>query len=196
MRSSVRDAATGLSVAASRARLESADDSKLMQEVHVSVFHGEAHEGVEHWQPYGRRVVPRPPDPNSPKAAEALVHYLGGSRSHPIVGGIADRRGAPTGGKPGDIIDWHYKGNTAAWTDAGYAYNGGVNKLSASWTIGDLAVSWTKDSATIQFGGKGGPTVHVAKGGVYLGGKPDDGGAFLPVQLVGGVAKNVYGLQG
>lgn len=179
-----------------RGKVVDHDDSPMMQTVS---FRGLQNEllTAERFQSYGRSVVPVAPDDSAGlRAPEMLVGFVGGDRSHPVVFAMDDRRYRPKSGKPGQVDDYHYKGHGATWGDTGWSYSGGASKLSASWTVGDLTVTWTKDDATIQFGGKGGPTVHVAKGGVYLGGKPSDGGSFLPVQLVGGVAKNVYGLQG
>ncbi len=197
MRSNTRDASTGVSVGLSRGRFITADDTKKMQTVQIQMFHGEVHDGVEHWQPYGRSTVPLPPDPNSPKAAEPLTGYFGGSRSHPVVFGIADRRYRPTGGNPGEVKDYHYKGNAATWGDAGWSYSGGAAKLQASWSIGNAIVTIADGKITLQVGGTNGPATVIKSDGVYHGGDPDvlGKGAFDLVELVSGPSKNVYGLK-
>ena len=179
-----------------RGKIVDHDDSSMMQTVS---FRGLQNEllTAERFQSYGRSVVPAAPDDSSGRRApEFVAGFMGGDRSHPVVWAMDDRRYRPKNGKPGQIDDYHYKGNGATWGDTGWSYTGCLSKLSASWTIGDLVVTWADGSATLQVGGKGGPAIALTSAAVYLGGLPTDGGSFLPVQLVGGVAKNVFGLSG
>ena len=100
IRKTLSAAARGAMLAFSRATLAKASDATKMQEVDVKTLLGEAFSGIEHWHPYGITHVPLPPD--SKGAAEALVAFLGGSRSHPVVIAIADRRHRPKNLKPGE----------------------------------------------------------------------------------------------
>jgi phage gp45-like len=102
MRSNTRDVGTGLSLAASRATLTRADDSKKKQEFEGQALYAETHSGIERFQNYGHSSVPLPPTPNSKEAAEAVILYLGAHRSHPVVVVIDDRRYRPTGWQPGE----------------------------------------------------------------------------------------------
>ncbi|MCJ2021058.1 phage baseplate assembly protein [Methylobacterium sp. E-065] len=100
IRKTLSSAARGAMLAFSRATLSKASDGTKMQEVDVKTLLGEAFSGIEHWHSYGVTHVPLPPD--SKGAAEALVAFLGGSRSHPVVIAIADRRHRPKNLKPGE----------------------------------------------------------------------------------------------
>jgi hypothetical protein len=83
-----------------------ANDTLLMQEVSVWGYGnpaggaGEQMTAVEHWQPYGHTHNPLPP--TGQQYAEMLVAHVAGSRSHPIVIGIADRRYRLGGLQPGE----------------------------------------------------------------------------------------------
>lgn len=186
MRSNTRDSATGLSITVSRGRFVAADDTKKMQEAQIQVFHDEVHDGIERFQQYGHSSVPLPPDPNGPQAADVLIGYLGGSRSHPVIIAVDDRRYRPTNQKPGDVGQYHYKGAAAFFTDAGWVFNAGDGKLPVSWTIGDLMVTWADGKATVQVGGSSGPAVVIKSDFAYLGGDPDQGGTFDFVMTASG----------
>lgn len=100
IRKTLSAAARGAMLVFSRGTLTKASDATKMQEVDVKGLLGEAFSGIEHWHPYGITHVPLPPD--SKGAAEALVAFLGGSRSLPVVIAIADRRHRPKNLKPGE----------------------------------------------------------------------------------------------
>lgn len=100
IRKTLSAAARGAMLAFSRGTLSKASDATKMQEVDVRTLLGEAFSGIEHWHSYGITHVPLPPD--SKGAAEALVAFLGGSRSLPVVIAIADRRHRPKNLKPGE----------------------------------------------------------------------------------------------
>ena len=177
MRSNTLDAARRAYLGLVRGTVNASDDSPMMQTVDARLMHNELLTGIERFQPYGMSSVPRPPDSGG-KAAEVIVGFLHGNRGHPIVLGVDDRRYRPKNWMPGDVGNYHYSGATAKFADAGWAYNGGTTKLSASWTIGNLTVTWTDGKALIQIGGSGGPAVVVTPSQVYLGGDPATGGTF------------------
>lgn len=91
-----RRAALGLT----RATLKKVDDTKRMQEVDLDMLHDEGRQGVERWENYGH--FSHPPAPEEGKEPEALVAQVGGSRSHSVVVGLADRRHRPRNSKPGE----------------------------------------------------------------------------------------------
>lgn len=181
MRSNTRDSATGVSVSISRARFVSADDSKMMQEAQVQVFHDEVHDGIERWQAYGHSAVPLPPDPNSPKSAEAIVAYLGGSRSHPVVLGVDDRRHRPKNGKPGEVLLYDDQGQQVYLTRNGIVITGGGSKLPVTVVVNNTKVVVADKKITVD---------PDDGGQVILGG---DGkrGSYAPVQTTAGPSTSV-----
>jgi phage baseplate assembly protein V len=150
MRSNSRAAATGVSVAFSRARFVKADDSKRMQEAQVQVFHDEAHTGIERFQQYGFSSVPLPPDQQQGgKAAEAVIAYLGAHRSHPVVLAVDDRRTRPKNWSAGDVGLWHHKGATHKLTDSGFTYDAGPDKQPHLTKVDKGSVKIEKDRVTL-----------------------------------------------
>ena len=111
----------------SRATVREFDDDHLMQEVkQADVFHSETHSGVERWQAVGMTSFPIKQQEdtsssqkqktssgnasedgdwnhNQPKgpAAEAVMMYINGSRSHPVAM-VDDRRVRPYGMSEGE----------------------------------------------------------------------------------------------
>lgn len=79
------DAGRRANLGVSRGVLKKANDATKMQEVQVDVMQNETHDNVEHWHAYGFTSVPQ-------ADGEALIAYLGGSRAHPIVIAVGDRR--------------------------------------------------------------------------------------------------------
>ncbi len=89
-----------------RATLEQSNDDPKLQEVDVNLSHGEKARGVEHAQPYGfssNPVAPSKESDGSTKRAEAIVAHADGSRSHPVVLMVSDRRFRPKGMKKGEV---------------------------------------------------------------------------------------------
>ena len=182
-----------------RGKVVAANDAPLMQTVDIRGLQNELIQGVERFQSYGRSVVPVAPDDAAGSSApEFVAGFIAGDRSHPIVMAMDDRRYRPKNGKPGQIDDYHYKGNGCTWGDTGWAYTGGAANLQASWTVGDLTVTWADGKALVQVGGTHGPAVVVNKTGTFLGGDPDvlGMGAFDFVMTASGPSKNVYALKG
>jgi phage baseplate assembly protein V len=90
-RSSSADAAKRAYLGASRATITKVADGKKMQEIDVDITSDESRQGVERPQNYGFTSNPLPPSANG-DAAEAIMVGMGGSRSHPVVVAIDDRR--------------------------------------------------------------------------------------------------------
>jgi phage gp45-like len=65
----------------SRTTVQSADDTQQWQELTHKVFQDEQADSIEHVHPYGFTSVVHPPNDNG-QAAEGIVAYLGGDRSH------------------------------------------------------------------------------------------------------------------
>lgn len=93
LRSDSADAARRSFQGAARATFAKADDSKKWQEVTIRTDGTRDLTNIEMAHNYGTTFVPKKPDDDQhTKAAEAIVVYLGGDMSHPIVLAIGDRR--------------------------------------------------------------------------------------------------------
>jgi phage gp45-like len=124
MRSTLADAARKARMGTSRATIREFDDDHLMQQVKsADVHHSETPTDFERWQPVGMTAFPikQQPDPNQQKpqqsssgetgdwnhdqptgpAAEAVMLYIGGQRSHPVAM-VDDRRVRPYGMSEGE----------------------------------------------------------------------------------------------
>lgn len=87
----------------SRGNIVSVDDSKLMQTV---TFRGLTNEllTVERFQTYGHTSVPKPPDDAAgAKAAEVVIGFVAGDRSHPVLVATDDRRYRMKNLKSGEV---------------------------------------------------------------------------------------------
>jgi phage gp45-like len=148
MRENLRTTARRIYLSVSRAVLTKSDDAKLMQEVDIEVSKGEAHTGVEHWQGYG--LSTRPKAPTDDKHAEALVAYVGGSRSHPVVIAIADRRSRPKNLAEGEVC-LHDSGDQKVLLSAGGIVVSSGTKIT--FTVGGTSVVVMPDK--VLLGGAG-----------------------------------------
>jgi len=86
-----------------RAVVNLVNDDSGIQTVQVGVMAGENVDDAERFQQYGFSSVPLP-------EAEAVVLFPGGSRAHPLVVVVDDRRYRPTGGSDGDSFMYNYQG--------------------------------------------------------------------------------------
>ena len=181
MRSNTLDAARRGYLGLVRGTIDSVDDSQMMQTVTARLLHNEMLPGIERPQNYGFSSVPVAPQ--GTQGAELIVGFMHGNRSHPMVLGVDDRRYRPTNWNGGDIGLWHYKGNTAKFTDTGWQQNH-ADKQPWTITVGTstLTVADGKITATV-----GGTSVTIQDGRVDLGGL---GGS--PVLTVAGPSSKVY----
>jgi phage gp45-like len=127
IRTTLTDATRKARMGTSRATIRSVSDDHLMQQVnHADVHHSETPTDFERWQMVGMTSVPIDQQEeegqqqqksapqsdvsedgdwnhNQPKgpAAEAIMMYIGGSRSHPVAI-VDDRRVRPYGMSPGE----------------------------------------------------------------------------------------------
>lgn len=100
-----RDSSDRIGNGLGRSTLDQADDTHLMQEVQLRLFHGEQQQSIEHAQPYGFTFVPKKPTTESGirRAAEAFVGFLLGNRSHGVATLVADRRFRPNNLQEGEV---------------------------------------------------------------------------------------------
>ncbi|MEP9372622.1 phage baseplate assembly protein V [Mesorhizobium sp. KR1-2] len=87
----------------SRAKLTMVSDAEGLQRLQVSVLNGETRDNVERFQQYGFSSHPQ-------AGAEVLMLSLGGSRDHPVIIAVDDRRTRPGGAAAGE---------TEVYNDAG-----------------------------------------------------------------------------
>ena len=108
--------------------------------------------GVENFaHAFGHYAVPVPPDKTS-KAAELIMGFLGGNRSHPVVLAHIDRRFRPTKGEDGQIGHYHFKRATAMFRKAGFAHDAGPDKKPHSVSVGQTAVQAADGSHLTKVG--------------------------------------------
>ena len=100
-----------------RSTVQKADDSKKWQEVAHKVSQGEQADTIEHAHPYGVTSVPKAPDSNG--AAEAIVIFVEGDRSHGVVVVTGDRRYRPTGNAEGEALIYDDQGQKVHHQRAG-----------------------------------------------------------------------------
>jgi phage baseplate assembly protein V len=95
-----------------RAVVNLVTDGTGIQTVQVGVMAGENVDGAERFQQYGCSSVPL-------AGAEAVVLFPGGSRAHPLVVAVDDRRYRPTGKPPGHACIYHHTGAIVEFTEQG-----------------------------------------------------------------------------
>lgn len=104
MRSSSRDAARRSFLGIVRGVFRKANDDPKMQTADVDLLFGERHAGLESVHDYGFSSVPLPPsDKDAGEAAEAIVVFPSGSRSHGVILKVGDRRYRLRGMKGGEV---------------------------------------------------------------------------------------------
>ncbi len=132
----------------SRGVIRKTNDATRMQEVEVEVYKGEVHPNAEHWHPFG--FTSRPKGPDGGKHAEALIAYPSGSRSHPVVIAVADRRHRPKDLKEGETVLHDSNGQTVHFTEAGIVISS-AKKLTIK--VGGISVVVTPEK--VLLGGEG-----------------------------------------
>lgn len=106
------DRAVGRAIAAVRRGLDnllaravvSAVESGKIQRLQVKILAEEASDRLEHFETFGLTSHPL-------AGAEALVFFIGGDRSHAIVGMVTDRRYRPTDLTPGQSCLYDKEGS-------------------------------------------------------------------------------------
>ncbi|MBN8920430.1 MAG: phage baseplate assembly protein, partial [Rhizobiales bacterium] len=103
-RNTPRDTAGRAASMVSRATVNAVDDRKAMQELDADFLHSENRRKIERPQPYGFSSVPKARQQKQGQsvnqggaeekgpAAEAVMVFVGGMRSHPLAVMVDDRR--------------------------------------------------------------------------------------------------------
>jgi phage baseplate assembly protein V len=177
MRQSTAALAARIFLAISRGTLTRVNDATKMQTADVRLLHDEAIAGAERFQDYGFTSVPKPADGNG--AAEVVVLCVSGSRSHPIVIRVDDRRYRLKNLQPGESSQYDDQGQQIYISRAGIKILGGPSNLPVTVTVGNstLVISNGTISATIggnlmlqadsefvDLGGTGGTFVKTVAG--------------------------------
>lgn len=198
VKTSTSDAGQRAYLGIARGTISGSDDSKLMQTVDARLLHNELLTGIERPQSYGFNSVPVDPDQDGKKAAEVIVGFVNGNRSHPVVLAEGDRRSRPTGWQKGESGLWHYQGASAKLTATGWKHDAGPNKQPHTVTVGNAVVTIADGKITCQVGGTHGPALVVKADAVYAGGDPDviGAGSFFPVQTTGGASNKLKAIPG
>lgn len=202
IRKTLSAAARGAMLAFTRGTLTKSNDDPKLQECDVRTLYDEAFTGIEHWLPYGVSFVPNPPDKDG--AAEALIAFLGGARSHPVVIGIADRRHRPKGMKAGDVAFHDHRGSLSTFTKDGITHrtpltithntvdkDGKVTSSVVQEPSGKVTIT-NKDGATIVMDGPnlktkpGAGGKHIMDGDVSVTGGLDAAKAITALSMLAG----------
>jgi phage baseplate assembly protein V len=148
MRSNTNDAARRSYIGISRGLLIKSNDDPKLQEANVQVLANEQHTGIERFQQYGVSSVPLPGAGG--KYPEAIIAYLGGNRSHPVILAVDDRRHRPKGLKPGESVLYDDQGQRIYVSRDGIKIDAGAAQKPLTITNGQLTVTFAKDKATVK----------------------------------------------
>lgn len=148
-----------------RATIKSVNDKTKLREMDVEALQGEKLPGVEHFESYGLSAVPVASDGSG--KAEAIVAFVGGSRSHPVVVAWGDRRSRPKGRQPGDVTLYHSGGDEIHMTESGMNIKSAGNPITMS--LGGVTFKMSSDGleitgGTIKHNGKDIGDTHVHTG--------------------------------
>ena len=130
---------------AGRAVIRAIDDAKRAQEVQLELLDGETQDAAERFQDYGFTSVPLP-------GAEAVVIFIGGLRSHPIVLKAEDRRHRMGGLEPGEVAIYDDQGQMVKIARGGIEIH---TDKEVSIQAGTVIV----DSQDVRLGGEGGKPI-------------------------------------
>ncbi len=164
-----------------RAVVKSADDSKKVQELQVSLLEGEVRDEVEHLQGYGFTSVPL-------EGAEAVVIFVGGRRDHGFCVGTDDRRHRPTGLQPGEVAVYNNAGakiviKASGDIEATPAAGKKFKVVGETELGGNVSVTGTLTASTDVVGGGKSLNTHTHS---VAGGNAAGPVVFVPPALTGG----------
>jgi phage baseplate assembly protein V len=182
--STSRDSANRHGNSLTRTTYEDSDDTKLIQEVHVRLFHSEQQDTIEHMHPYGFSTKPKKPTGSGAlrQAAESILAFLGGNRSHGIAMMVADRRYRPNNLTEGEVVLHEDQGNQVYLSRNVLVING-VKEIHIQ--VGDSHFQLTTTKAKMQ---NGTSSVTVKNNKTFLG-KED---VMNAVVTANGQSSNVF----
>lgn len=151
----------------SRAVLGRVDDSKKAQAAQIELLEGETQDDAERFQGYGFTSVPF-------EGAEALVVFVGGTRSHPIIIQVEDRRFRLKGLEPGEVALYDDQEQTILLKRDGIRVESPFKVEIEAPECTVTADQATVESDNINLGAAGGPSVarvgDTVAGGVITSG--------------------------
>lgn len=184
---SSRDYADALSqrsaVGVFRGTLISADDGSKMQTLSIEGMHGETRRGIEHWHPYGFTSVPMAAASGE---AEVIGLHVGGSRSHMVAIGVADRRFRPKGLAPGGTALHDHQGQMVAIKEDGVHITPAAGKATFV-DVDNIVVTIKKGRVAIEIDGE--KVFLITK-------PPTDLGSCVRLMTESGPAKYAFALPG
>jgi phage baseplate assembly protein V len=164
MRASEKENAHRLANMVARVTITKTSDDALMQTADVEVLKGEKKTEYERFQNYGHTSVPLPETgKDSHEAAEAIVVYVGGNRSHAAIVGLDDRRHRPNNLKPGESALYDEQGNQV-YVSRDVLSITGMKEIHLQ--VGSAHVVLTSSKVRAQFGDV---SVTMKGGKLYLG---------------------------
>jgi phage baseplate assembly protein V len=146
MRANTRDTANRSQNGSARGTLTKANDEPLMQEVDVEILKGEKKTTLERFQNYGFTSVPHKEDgEGSDKAAEFVIVFLGGNRSHGVIVAMDDRRHRLRNLKEGESAQYDDQGQKVHVSRDGIIIDGGKKELPVTIKVGSVTLVVKKD---------------------------------------------------
>lgn len=162
----LRDTATRMLLNLTRGTLVQADDAPKMQSVEVRALHDEVLGVVERFQNYGFSSVPKPDD--GAGAAELIVAFIQGNRSHPVALVVDDRRYRPQNLQAGESALYDDQGQQVYVSRSGIQILGGASKLPVTVTVGGATMVVQDGTVTVTAANKvavTAPDIEFGNGG-------------------------------
>ena len=126
------------------------NDKPKLQTVDFRGYQNELPTTVENFaHPFGHYGVPVPPDQQT-KAAEVIMAFLDGNRSHPVILAHIDRRSRPTNGEDGQTGSYHPNKAMAMFRRKAFTHDGGQNKVPHQVVVGSTSVQAADGSHTTK----------------------------------------------
>ncbi|MGM4980890.1 phage baseplate assembly protein V [Rhizobium sp. 11_C7_N12_5] len=141
-------ASRGIFMTIARGSIKSVKDGGKLRTLNLVGLQDESLSDVEHFESYGFTAVPAAS--GSDGAAEAIIGFVGGNRSHPIVIAFGDRRSRPKGRPAGDVTVYHYNGAEIHLAADGININTAGNPLTI--TAGGVTMTISPSGVAIEGG--------------------------------------------
>ncbi|MGV1793845.1 phage baseplate assembly protein domain-containing protein [Rhizobium sp. A37_96] len=138
-----------------RGSIKSVTDGGKLRTLNLIGLQDESLSDVEHFESYGLTAVPAASGNDG--SAEAIIGFVGGSRSHPVVIAFGDRRSRPKGRAAGDVTLYHYNGAEVHLAASGININTAGNPLTI--TAGGVTMTISPAGVAIE----GGTVTHDGK---------------------------------
>ncbi len=150
MRASTAAVAGRIFLSIARGTLTRINDAPKLQTADVRLLHDEAIAGAERFQDYGFTSVPKPAD--GAGTAEVVAVFVSGSRSHPIIVRVDDRRYRIKGLQPGEGTLYDDQGQQVYISRSGIQILGGPSNLPITAKVGNTSLVVANGSITATDG--------------------------------------------